>query len=120
MRGMNKRGFSLVEITVAAVVFSVSIASVFASVSSFRKPVADSTTKLRAAQLSKKILEDLRQKVTDPEHPDLDTSPPWHGTSGSPLTDAEFEAQYPGYRYWYRVQNLGNVKQVEITVRTPP
>jgi type II secretory pathway pseudopilin PulG len=115
---MNNRGYSLVEITVAAVVFSVSIASVFASVSSFRKPVADSTTKLRAAQLSKKILEGLRQRVADPEHPDLDAASPWHGTSGSPRTDPEF----PGYEYWYRVQNLGgtNVKQVEITVRTPP
>jgi Tfp pilus assembly protein PilV len=119
---MNKRGYSLVEITVAAVVFSVSIASVFASVSSFRKPVEDSTKRVRAAQLSKKILEGLRQKVADPMATSVELSVGQHGTSGAPLTDAEFEADYPGYRYWYTVSNIvgSNAVKVDIIVRTPP
>ena len=115
---MNKRGYSLVEIIVAAVIFSVSIASVFASVSSFRIPVEDSTRQLRAAQLSKKILEGLRQKVADPMATNPDLSNGQHGTSGAPSVDAEF----PAYQYWYTVSNVAgsNVLKVDITVRTPP
>jgi len=113
---MNKRGFTLVEIAIAAVVFSVSIASVFASVSSFRTPVMTATRKIKAGQLSKKILDGLRQRVSNVMAADtLQIGD--HGTAGAPKTDVDF----PGYQYWYTVSNVGGstAVRVDLTVRTP-
>jgi prepilin-type N-terminal cleavage/methylation domain-containing protein len=110
---MNKRGFTLVEIAVAAVVFAASIAGVFSTVSSFRVPLETSTKKLRAAQLSKKVLEGLRQDVWQ-NHPGPD--PLSIGTHG-PTADTD----YPGYTYSYTVTDgTGTVPDtVDITVTTP-
>jgi prepilin-type N-terminal cleavage/methylation domain-containing protein len=115
MKYMKKQGFTLVEITVAAVVFAASTAVVFTSVSSFRRPLELSTRKQRAAQLSKKVLDGLRQLVSDPTSAALTLGQ--HGTSAAATLDAEF----PGYGYWYEVfDDTGDAVRVELTVRTPP
>jgi prepilin-type N-terminal cleavage/methylation domain-containing protein len=110
---MNNRGFTLVEVVVAAVIFSASIVGVFTTVSSFRTPLETSTKKLRAAQLSRKVLEGLRQGVWF-NHPNPD--PLSVGVHG-PAADADF----PGYSYSYTVTDGGGTvpDRVDITVTTP-
>jgi prepilin-type N-terminal cleavage/methylation domain-containing protein len=112
---MDKKGYSLVEVTVAAVIFAVAVAGVFASVASMHQQGTKSGNKLRAAQLSKKVLESLRQQVSANNPAALNSN---QGSSTTPLTDADF----PGYGYWYTVTTdaATQVKRVDITVRTPP
>ena len=72
--------------------------------------------KIKAGQLSKKILEVLRDQVSNTMAADTLQNGN-HGTAGSPKTDPEF----PGYQYWYNVSNVAGstAVQVDITVRTP-
>ena len=109
---MNKRGFSLIEVTVAAVIFSVSIAGVFASISAMQRPVDTSSKKVIAGQLAKKVLENLRDKVKAPIAGVAEFTAGAHNG----LTDAAF----PLYSYDYFVTWQANgVMKVDVTVHTP-
>ena len=106
---MNKKGFSLTEVAVASVIFAFSITGILASVAKMRVPAEISNKKLRSAQLSKQVLEELRSVPT--------TAPAFVDGTYSGLVKAE----YPGYTYDYTVTTdaVTGVKKVVVTVHTP-
>jgi len=64
IRGKNKIfGFTMTEVIVATVIFTLAMAGVFASISQLRQPAVESTQEVTAAFLGKRILEDLRREV---------------------------------------------------------
>ena len=60
---LNREGFSIVEAMVAAVILSVSVVGVFATLSSQKAPAAQADQRVLAAQAAKQFLEELRSKV---------------------------------------------------------
>lgn len=73
-------GFTLVEVIVAAMIFSILAAGLYASMSSLRQPAAVTTKKITAALIGQQILEDLRSKVdaSNWNSGELSLSPPPH------------------------------------------
>ena len=64
IRRQNLRnGFTIIEVVVAALIFAIATAGIFATVSSLSKPAQESTEEVTAAFLGKRILEDLRTSV---------------------------------------------------------
>ncbi len=53
----------MVEVLVAAIIFTIAALGTFASIAAIRKPAAISERKLTAAYYGRQILEDLRSKV---------------------------------------------------------
>ncbi len=66
----NKLAFSLMESLIAAVIFTIAVAGVYASIASVKKPVTDIDKKLSAAKCGQKVLEKLRGSVAYPEWSD--------------------------------------------------
>jgi prepilin-type N-terminal cleavage/methylation domain-containing protein len=56
-------GFTMTEVIVATLIFSLAMAGVFASISELRQPAVESTQEVTAAFIGKRILEDLRSQV---------------------------------------------------------
>ena len=56
-------GFSLVEVIIATVIFSIASVGLFSTFSSMREASARSERRLQAAYYAKQLLEDLRAKV---------------------------------------------------------
>lgn len=63
-KNKSKKGFTVVEVIVATLVFSIAAAGIFAMTSGLRKSaVMDSKEDINAALIGKRVLEDLRTKV---------------------------------------------------------
>lgn len=63
-RKKNKNtGFTITEVIIATLIFSLAMAGVFASISQLRQPAVESSQEVTAAFLGKKILDDLRGDV---------------------------------------------------------
>ena len=60
---MNKKGFSLIEVILASLIFALSVAGFYAALGSVRTPVQQTDRSLIAAQYGKEVLEDLRKDV---------------------------------------------------------
>lgn len=60
---MNKKGVSLVEVTIAALIFSIAAAGLFIVLSQQRQTSDRSERRLQAAYYAKQLLEELRAKV---------------------------------------------------------
>ncbi len=56
-------GFTIVEVLVATVIFTIAALGTFSTIASIRKPAAVSERKLQGAYYAKQILEDLRPQV---------------------------------------------------------
>ncbi len=59
----ENRAFTMIEVVVATVIFSLAMAGIFASISNLRQPAVESTQEVTAAFIGKRILEDLRGEV---------------------------------------------------------
>lgn len=65
IRKKNTRiGFTMTEVIIATLIFSLAMAGVFASISELRQPAVDSSQEVTAAFVGKRILEDLRSEVS--------------------------------------------------------
>ncbi len=60
---MNNKAFSLVEVTVAAVIFSAAMAGVFASLGAIKRPAAQTDNSLKAAYCGQQVLQTFRANV---------------------------------------------------------
>lgn len=63
INNLNNKAFSLLEILLASIIFIITIAGVFVTLSAVRKPVADKESALTAAVFGKQVLEALRSSV---------------------------------------------------------
>jgi len=59
----NSKGFSLVEVVVASVVFAISAAGTIAMISSLNKPAHETSDAVTASLVGKQILEEFRKEV---------------------------------------------------------
>lgn len=94
------------EALVAAVIFTIAVAGVFASLSAVKEPTAESDIAVRAAQCGQQVLETLRARVDARDwssSPDLTV-----GTYN--LSGAELDPfpQCSGYTVDYEVTDAGN------------
>ncbi len=60
----KKIGFTMTEVIIATLIFTLAMAGVFASISELRQPAVESTQEVTAAFVGKRILEDLRSQVS--------------------------------------------------------
>jgi type II secretory pathway pseudopilin PulG len=59
----KKTGFTMVEVVVAALVFSLAVAGIFATIASLTNPAEESKEEVAAAFLGKQIFEKWREEV---------------------------------------------------------
>lgn len=64
IKNPNSSGFTLLEVLLAAIIFVVSVAGIFATLSAVRAPIANKENALVAAVFGKKVLETLRTQVS--------------------------------------------------------
>lgn len=57
-------GFTITEVIVASVIFTLAMAGILTSISHLRQPAVESSQEVTAAFLGKKILDDLRTQVS--------------------------------------------------------
>jgi prepilin-type N-terminal cleavage/methylation domain-containing protein len=60
---VNNKGFSMMEALVAAMIFSIGVVGVYATMSSQNEPSMESDERVKAAFAGKRFLETLRGKV---------------------------------------------------------
>lgn len=59
----ERRGFSITEVVVAAIIFSLAAAGMYATIVSFNKPAATFSEASQAAFIGKQVLESLRPSI---------------------------------------------------------
>ena len=65
IRRQNKTtGFTIAEVVIATMIFTLAMAGVFATISQLRQPAVASSQQVTAAFIGKKILDDLRSEVS--------------------------------------------------------
>ena len=112
---LNQKAFSLVEVMVAAVVFMVSVAGIYAAVGSMSKTtVAQSADDIKGSLYGQRFLESLRAEVGTSTW-SSGVSPLFPGTGKTMPTYAEF----PGYSGTYDVVDLNGVRKVTLNITTP-
>ncbi len=57
-------GFTIVEVIVSAVIFTLAVAGIFATISALRSPATESSQEVTAAFVGKRILDDMRTEVS--------------------------------------------------------
>ncbi len=97
MRIRLTQAFSLLEVILSVVVFTLAAAGFFAVLTSARQPVASTDKGLRAAQVGRQVLEDLRKDLgedtwmQDKYNPGLN---PHESSYTDPATGAVFNITY--------------------------
>lgn len=100
------------ESTIAAIIFAVAAAGIFATVAVMRKPAAESEDRVNAAYFAKEILEDLRSNVDarNWDTGDLSTTP-------TPTHTVPAQGKYTAQ---YTVTTMpSGAKKVDVTVTWP-
>ncbi len=65
IRRKNKRtGFTIIEVVIAAAIFTLAITGILSSISLMRQPAVESTQEVTAAFIGKQFLDDLRGQVS--------------------------------------------------------
>ena len=72
----KNRGFTVVEIIVASLIFSITAIGIFSTLAAIRKPSAESQRRVTAAYFGKQVLDDLRAQIDAIN---------WQEGSGGPL-----------------------------------
>ncbi len=111
----KKSAFSLVEVIVAAVVFTLSAAAIFGALRSLaQRRVSDSSTDVRGVAYGQVFLESLRNEVYANRWGDA-ASPLKPGGPYNMPTYAEF----PGYNGTYTVVDDSGSRKVTANINTP-
>ena len=110
----NQYGFSIVEAMVAALILSISVVGVFATLSSQKAPAAAADKRVLAALAAKQFLEDLRSKVNAVDY-NNNTGPLALGPGGIP--QAYGPITWGGlYTINYTVSAAGNARKVDLSI----
>lgn len=113
MFNLNKNGLSLIEVILAAVVFSLSVAGFFAAIEAVRKPTQNTDSTRSAADEGKIILEQLRQEVDSNKW----TTSTWQdGTTPRTFTGSN-GVQYTAT--YVVTTDAGGAKKVNVTLDWP-
>lgn len=103
-------GFSITEVTVAALIFALTAAGITSTIAALRMPSATSERDLQAAYYGQNILDNLRAKVDQRTWADTDTAtnPLAVGTHTLPPSG--------GYTAVYNVTDDGGGRKVDLTI----
>lgn len=113
----KKSAFSLVEIIVSAVIFTLTVAGVFSAIRSLAKhPVSQSAKDVMAVQYGQRFLDSLRMEVI---------SNNWVTPSGklAPVTNAPMDVyatEFPGFTGFYNVIDQNGARSVTLNIIPPP
>ena len=123
MGSSRQRGFSITETLVAAVIFSITAAGIFATISGLKKPVAKTGHSLEAAYIGQQVLEGLRSGVdAGPNSPWNDATNPKALTVGqhncSPLTVVKNTITY-ACTYTVTQDPNSGARKVDVNVSCP-
>lgn len=110
---MLRAGFTLVEVVVAAVIFTIAVTGVFASLASLKKPVVTNDKALEAAYCGQQFLEGLRAAV-DARDWSTGKLAPAVGVTGSPCV-----INGTTYTVTYTITAVGNARKATVTVSWP-
>jgi prepilin-type N-terminal cleavage/methylation domain-containing protein len=104
---MNKKGFSIMESLVAAMIFSIGVVGVFAAMSSQKAPSEESDDRIKAALAGKQLLESLRSKVNAADY----------AANTGELSLGAHNVSLGTWTATYTVTNAGNnVRKVDLTI----
>ena len=118
-REVLEDGFSITEVVIAALIFSLVVAGSISAVSALKKPAYASKEEITAAYLAKQILEELRSDVhaEDWNSGGLD---PNGGPGGNGIYDNLSAVTIDGFSYTpsYQVENdtLTGARKVTLTI----
>ena len=106
----SRNAFSMVEVIVAAVLFAVASAGIFATISYTNRSI-ESNTRVRASVFSKKILDQLNREVS---------AATWN-TGGLSVGNHNVAADpdFTGCTASYVVSNVSSTRKVVLTVDCP-
>ena len=101
-------GFSITEVTVAAVVFAITAVGIISTVSAVRTPSATSQKDVQAAYYGQNILDGLRAKVDERN---------WLDPSGSLSVGTHTLPPNGIYKAVYNVSDDGTGRKVDLNIR---
>jgi Tfp pilus assembly protein PilV len=105
---MNKKGFSMMEALVAAMVFSIGVVGVFAAMSSQKAPAVESDARVKAAFAAKQFLEGLRSQVDAADYA---------ANTGNLTLGVHSGVSLGTYTVDYTVSDAGNnARRVDLTI----
>lgn len=104
-RLVRNQAFSMVEVLIVAVILSISVIGVMATMSAQKGPAVESDEKVQAALAAKQFLEELRSKV------DASTY-----NTGDLSLGAHNNISYGGYTINYLVSADGNARKVDLNI----
>jgi len=112
----NSSGFTLVEITVAALIFSLAITGLFATITSLNRPSAEAFEEVQAAYIAKGVLEELRSAIDAQiwENPDPESYALVEGETYT-LDPVEYEGLNYSISYEVTGNSIGG-RFVDITI----
>ena len=87
----NSKGITLLEAFLSAFIFVISVAAIFATLNSLRKPAVNNELAIGAALAASNVLEDLRSKV---DARDMETSDVWTDGEHGPITVGIYSVYY--------------------------
>lgn len=105
VRLSGEQGFSMVEVLIAAVILSISVVGVMATMSAQKGPAVESDEKVLAALAAKQFLEELRSKV-DAETYD----------TGNLALGLHSNVSVGAYTVNYFVSADGNARKVDLNI----
>ena len=116
----RQHGFTITEALVAAVIFSIATAGIFATISALKKPSVKTDKSLEAAYIGQRVLEDLRSGVdANPNSAWNDSTNPKTLTAGGPYNCPAADVT-PSYTCTYTVtQQPNGAREVDVHVSCP-
>ncbi|MBL8012628.1 MAG: prepilin-type N-terminal cleavage/methylation domain-containing protein [Candidatus Omnitrophica bacterium] len=105
LRLSDNRAFSMVEVMIAAVILSISVIGVMATMSAQKEPALESDERVQAALAAKQFLEGLRGKVDATTYNTGDLSLGLHS-----------DVSLGSYTVNYLVSPDGNARKVEMNI----
>ena len=118
-RAMNQQAFTMVEVVIAGVIFTIMAVGSYSTISAFKKPASATKEEVTAAYLGQQILDELRTKVdgstwTTGSGGDLDPN----GGSGSNgiYSLADMDVDGTTYSTVYQVENDTSTMARKVTI----
>jgi len=108
----GRQGFTMVEVVVAAVIFALAAAGIFATISAMQQPAVESEEEIKAAFMAKRVLDEFRNNVDA----SLWSDPMWD-PAGNPHTLGDVIIDGITYTPTYDVTDMPDgSKKVDVTI----
>lgn len=110
----RSKAFSLLEVMVAAVVFTLFVAGVFSSIKALNNPLTTTDKQSKGVQYGKRFLESLSKEVRADTWDIAGSNNLTIGTRAIPA-----DPDFPGFSGNYTVSSQSGARKVILTIATP-